>query len=267
MQVDNVDFPGQQDPGILDPIWQSVRARDPFGSTWGTDGLIRFPSADYWGWNPDEHQASQVTVPALVLIGQLDGTLPGGPATAIRLYDDLGSGRKVLIKVDGGSHLMVWEGSTSPTWGGPHATLQDAVVQWMTSETYRGATRGTFRVHGDGSIEEEPGPRPGSRGGRLAAAGVELAQGFGAPWTALPVAADRTVAAAVPSMARPGSAPAWRSATLLLMDQKQESRRREATAAGAGMARARHVRDLFFADAGREEIGGWTGEDWAGVCL
>jgi pimeloyl-ACP methyl ester carboxylesterase len=156
IQVDNVAFPGQQDPAILDPIWQSITARDPLGSTWGTTGLIRFPSADYWGWNPDQHQASQVTVPALVLIGLLDKTLPAGPATGVQLYNDLGSEKKVLIKVDGGSHLMVWEGSTSPTWGGPHATLQDAVVQWITSETYQGATSGMFEVHADGTIEEGP---------------------------------------------------------------------------------------------------------------
>src|SRR5262245_24948835 len=155
-QVDNVAFPGQQDPAIIEPIWQSLMARDPLGSTWGTDGLMRFPSADYWGWNPDQHQASRVTVPALVLIGQLDATLVDGPVTAVRLYDDLGSDKKVLIKVDGGSHQMVWEGSTSPTWRGPHATLQDAVVQWVTSETYQGATRGTFDVHANGRIEQGP---------------------------------------------------------------------------------------------------------------
>src|SRR5262245_1780027 len=152
-QVGNVAFPGQQDPAIFDPIWQSLMAGDPLGSTWGTNGLLRFPSADYWGWNPDQHQASQVTVPALVLIGQLDATLPAGPVTAVWLYNDLASDKKVLIKVDGGSHYLLWEGSTSPTWRGPHATVQDAVVQWITSETYRGANRGTFQVRSDGSIE------------------------------------------------------------------------------------------------------------------
>jgi pimeloyl-ACP methyl ester carboxylesterase len=153
-QVDNVDFPGQQDPAILDPIWQSLMARDPLGSTWGTNGLMRFPSADYWGWNPNQHQASLVTVPALVLTGLLDTTVP--PATEVQLYNDLGSDKKVLIKVDGGSHYMVWEGSTSPTWKGPHSTVQDAVVQWITSETYRGATSGTFEVHADGRIQQGP---------------------------------------------------------------------------------------------------------------
>jgi pimeloyl-ACP methyl ester carboxylesterase len=148
--VDNVDFPGEQDPAILDPLWQSVMARDPLGSTWGANGLNRFPSVDYWGWNPDQHQASGVTVPALVLTGLLDTSVL--PAAEVQLYNDLASENKVLIKVDGGSHFMPWEGSTSPTWKGPHATLQDAAVQWITSETYQGSTTGTFEVHSDGSI-------------------------------------------------------------------------------------------------------------------
>jgi pimeloyl-ACP methyl ester carboxylesterase len=150
-QVNNVAFPGEQDPLILDPIWQSIMARDPLGSTWGTNGLQRFPSADYWGWNPQQHQASRVTVPAMVLTGLLDTQML--PGTAVQLYNDLGSDKKVLIKVDGGSHYMMWEGSTSPTWKGPHETLQDAVVQWITSESYFGSTSGTFQVHSDGTID------------------------------------------------------------------------------------------------------------------
>jgi pimeloyl-ACP methyl ester carboxylesterase len=153
-QVDNVAFPGQQDPGILDPIWQSVLARDPLAGTWGPDGLQRFPSVDYWGWNPQQHQAARVTVPAMVLTGLRDTTVL--PAAEVQLYNDLGSEKKVLIKVDGGSHYMLWEGSTSPTWKGPHETLQDAVVQWVTSESYFGSTQGTFHAHADGSIEGVP---------------------------------------------------------------------------------------------------------------
>jgi pimeloyl-ACP methyl ester carboxylesterase len=153
-QVNNVAFPGEQDPLILDPIWQSIMGRDPLGSTWGTNGVQRFPSADYWGWNPQQHQASRVTVPALVLTGQLDTQVL--PATEVQLYNDLGSEKKVLIKVDGASHYMAWEGSTSPTWKGPHETLQDAVVQWITSESYFGSTSGTFQVHSDGTIDGVP---------------------------------------------------------------------------------------------------------------
>ncbi|MCI0408684.1 MAG: alpha/beta hydrolase, partial [Acidobacteria bacterium] len=150
-QVDNEKCPGEQDPAILDPIWDSIMARDPLGSSWGKGGLLRFPSVDYWGWNPEQHQASLVTVPVLNLTGLRDTTVP--PAIATQIYNDLGSDNKVLIRIDCASHFLHWEGSTSPTWSGPHATLQDAVVQWITAETYRGATRGTFQVRSDGSIE------------------------------------------------------------------------------------------------------------------
>jgi pimeloyl-ACP methyl ester carboxylesterase len=149
-QVDNKACPGEQDPAILDPIWDSMMARDPVGSSWGNGGILRRPSQDYWGFY--SAIASQVTVPTLVVTGMRDLTVP--PETMVRLYDDLGSRRKVLIKFDCGSHYLAWEASTSPTWvGGPHATFQDAVVQWLTSETYQGARRGTFEVHPDGGIE------------------------------------------------------------------------------------------------------------------
>jgi pimeloyl-ACP methyl ester carboxylesterase len=153
-QVDSDNFPGELDPAILDPLWQSVMARDPLGSTWGANGLMRFPSVDYWGWNPAQHQASGVTVPALVMSGQLDTQVL--PAAEVQLYNDLASEKKVLIKMDGASHMSVWEGSTSPTWKGPHETVQDAAVQWITSESYFGSTTGTFQVHADGRIDGVP---------------------------------------------------------------------------------------------------------------
>jgi len=157
-QVDMVTDPGHQDPGILEPIWQAIRARDPIGSSWGADGLQRFPSSDIWGWNGTV--AHQVTVPTLVLSGLRDTTAP--TATEVQLYNDLGSEKKVLIKLDGASHFMVWEGSSSPIWKGPHETLQDAVVQWITCESYFGSTEGTFHVRADGSIEGVPAAKVAS---------------------------------------------------------------------------------------------------------
>ena len=148
-QVDNAQCPGEQDVAILDPSWDSLMARDPLGSTWGKSGVLRFPSQDVWGWNATTAQA--VTVPTLILAGLRDLTVP--PARATEIYNALGSKTKVLIRIVCASHYVNWEGSTSPTWGGPHATLQDAVIQWITSEMYRGATRGIFQVNPDGSID------------------------------------------------------------------------------------------------------------------
>ena len=155
--------PGQRDPAILDPIWNAVRARDPIGSSWGsTDarlgGIQRAPSWDVWGWNSE--RASTVTLPALVITGLLDTTNP--PEREVRLFEDLGSGNKVLIKIACASHQALWEGSTTPTpdcmweesptlgWCGPHQSIREALVEWIRSRTFEGSHRGSFQINPDG---------------------------------------------------------------------------------------------------------------------
>ena len=154
---DQLGCSGQRDPAIVDPIWQAVRASDPVASNWGpTDpqtgapsGLLRPPTIDAWGWN--RRTAPSVTVPALFLSGLLDTTAP--TQTAINQYTAIGSSTKVLIKIACASHNMLWESSASANWqGGPHATLRDAVVEWITSETYQGKSKGTFQVDANGNI-------------------------------------------------------------------------------------------------------------------
>jgi pimeloyl-ACP methyl ester carboxylesterase len=155
-QLDTVNCPGQRDPAILDPIWGAVRARDPLGSSWGsTDtrvgGIQRAPSWDVWGWN--QERASTVTLPALVITGLLDRTNPS--EREVRLFNDLGSGNKVLIKIACASHQALWEGTTTPGWGGPHQAIKAALVEWIRSKTFQDAHRGTFQISGNGSISSE----------------------------------------------------------------------------------------------------------------
>jgi pimeloyl-ACP methyl ester carboxylesterase len=147
----DANCPGQRNPAILDPIWNAVRARDPLGSSWGsTDaqlgGIQRAPSWDVWGWNSE--RASSVTLPALVITGLLDRTNP--PEREIRLFEDLGSGNKVLIKIACASHQALWEGSITPDWGGPHESIREALVEWITSRTFEGIHRGSFQINADG---------------------------------------------------------------------------------------------------------------------
>jgi pimeloyl-ACP methyl ester carboxylesterase len=147
---------GQRDPEILDAIWSAVRARDPLGSSWGstdplTGGVQRAPSWDVWGWNSE--RASSVTLPALVITGLLDRTNP--TEREVRLFDDLGSGNKVLIKIACASHQALWEGSTTGDWDGPHESIRDALVEWITSRTFQGIHRGSFQINADGSISRE----------------------------------------------------------------------------------------------------------------
>jgi pimeloyl-ACP methyl ester carboxylesterase len=151
-----VNCPGQRDPQILDAIWSAVRARDPLGSSWGstdpvTGGVQRAPSWDVWGWNSE--RASSVTLPALVITGLLDRTNP--TEREVRLFEDLGSGNKVLVKIACASHQGLWEGSATSGWGGPHESIKDALVEWITSRTFQGIHRGSFQINADGSISPE----------------------------------------------------------------------------------------------------------------
>jgi pimeloyl-ACP methyl ester carboxylesterase len=157
-QLDLTNCPGQLEtnaqnyPEIQDSIWNSVRARDPLGASWGsldarTGGVQRAPSWDTWGW--DNARAPSVTLPALVITGLLDRTNPS--EREVRLFQDLGSASKVLIKIACASHQALWEGSTTAGWGGPHESIRDALVEWIKSGTFEGTDRGSFLINADGS--------------------------------------------------------------------------------------------------------------------
>jgi hypothetical protein len=161
-QLDLANCPGQLEtneenyPEIQDSIWSSVRARDFLGSSWGsldprTGGVQRAPSWDTWGWNSE--RASSITLPALVITGLLDTT--NRPEKEVQLFEDLGSGSKVLIKIACASHQALWEGSTTPGWGGPHESIREALVEWIRSGTFQGVDRGSFQVNADGSTSIE----------------------------------------------------------------------------------------------------------------
>src|SRR5439155_10417682 len=111
----------------------------------------RAPSWDVWGWSPA--RASSVSVPSLVITGLLDRTNPS--EKEIRLYNDLASENKVLIKIACASHQALWEGSNAPGWKGPHESIHRAVVEWMTSGAFQGSPRGSFLISSDGSISSE----------------------------------------------------------------------------------------------------------------
>ncbi len=149
-QTSNMECPGQVDPAILDPIWESMMAHDALGRTWGTDGILRISSQDQWGWYTAVAQA--VTVPTMTISGLRDTTVP--TATMMQLHNDLGSTNKVLVKIDCASHFSVWESSSSPTWpGGPHVAVQNAAIEWLRHETYQGSAAGTFQVNSNGTID------------------------------------------------------------------------------------------------------------------
>jgi pimeloyl-ACP methyl ester carboxylesterase len=102
-----------------------------------------------WGWGPAE--AVAITVPVLVMGGAIDQTVP--PSHLDALYGWLSSNEKVRVRMDCASHAALWEGSTAASgWGGPHTTIQDAVIEWLTNGTYQGLSIGQFRTQADGTI-------------------------------------------------------------------------------------------------------------------
>ncbi len=149
--------PETQEPAILDAIWTSGRMRDPLGSSWGpspekpTGGVRRAPTATLSGW--DAVAASKVQAPTLIMSGKFDNQNP--TPRQERIYRNLGSSSRVLIKIDCATHFALWEGSTSSPWKGPHATLHDAAVQWITSKTFAGAGKGIFSVSSVGAITRD----------------------------------------------------------------------------------------------------------------
>jgi pimeloyl-ACP methyl ester carboxylesterase len=150
----NAACPGQRNLDVLHTVWDSMRSHDPYAAGWGsnpdpvTGGLSRWPTAVRWGWGPAE--AAAITVPVMVIGGSIDQTVP--PSNLDALYGALSSDQKVRVRMDCASHASLWEGSSAASgWGGPHATIQSAVIEWLTNGTYQGFSNGQFRTLSDGT--------------------------------------------------------------------------------------------------------------------
>jgi pimeloyl-ACP methyl ester carboxylesterase len=141
MDRDPGKCPGERDDQIIDVIWASARSRDRLTLEWGIHpelpegGVRRAPTATLSGWDPAA--AARISVPTLILSGLFDNQNP--TSRQERIYDSLPTTtRKVLVKIDCATHNALWEGSDRKLthWRGPHDTIHDAAVQWIT----RGAT-------------------------------------------------------------------------------------------------------------------------------
>jgi alpha-tubulin suppressor-like RCC1 family protein/pimeloyl-ACP methyl ester carboxylesterase len=167
--LDVVACPGQRDDNIVDPIWQSVKARDAVASGWGPSqspaqnaGLSRFPHATRWGWN--YNSAPRVSVPVLVMQGLRDNVVSVGASSA--LYAALtGTSSKTIVQVGCGSHSIFWEGCSGANcngWTGPHFTLFKNARDWInTGMIYAspGSENGAFEsTANDGTNAHTAGP-------------------------------------------------------------------------------------------------------------
>ena len=136
----NVGCPHQFDPAAREAVWRTTLSYDPVGSTWGTEGVSRFPVGIEWGWN--QEFARMVVAPTLMIGGELDLQVP--PAQLRALYEDIGSADRVLVQVACAGQQMVWEYQ--------RFVLFNASLQWLRDGSYHGAQRGEFWVSPQGDI-------------------------------------------------------------------------------------------------------------------
>jgi pimeloyl-ACP methyl ester carboxylesterase len=124
----------QVDPKIRATIWQTIMSFDALGSVWRPEGVMRVRISDYWGWN--EAYAAKIQAPTLIMTGRQDSLLPSSNV----LYDDLtGTDSRVLVTMECATHFAVWEASQ-------YRFMHEASTEWLTTETFRGRSQGTYRA-------------------------------------------------------------------------------------------------------------------------
>ena len=146
----NVGCVDQVNNDIRPFVWNTIMRFDTLGSTWGdppwnpiatpSGGLMRTRTSTSWGWNSDT--AAMIKAPSLLIAGEFD--LSEGRTF---LYEDLGSYRKVFIKVDCASHFMVWENQ--------HRVLLETSKEWFLHGSLNGIKHGVLTYDTNGMFHKE----------------------------------------------------------------------------------------------------------------
>jgi len=137
-------------PAIRPIITASILDFDPLASTWGTAGARRAPNWNSptgflnWGWNAQ--LAGQVTVPTLVIRGDLDTKVPLSDIQDL-LGDLVAVPQKVFVHVACGSHYLMYENQ--------HMSLLAASTEWLLHGTFAGQFNGSFAVDTAGQVHRE----------------------------------------------------------------------------------------------------------------
>ena len=162
----NFGCPGQLPPGIFDPFWAAIQARDPLGASWGPQpvGLWRWGLVNRFQWNSSV--AAKISNPVLILHGKKDAQAP--IASAKLLCDALPGGacagenfigtKKIMQTVNCASHIIPLEGCSGSTckngWKGPHATVAKSIGDFvLTGKIFAspGQDNGAFETMTDGT--------------------------------------------------------------------------------------------------------------------
>ena len=131
---------------------------DELGRTWGppplaapegspSEGVMRVRQVILTGWNAEV--ASQLTVPTLIIRGELDTGL-GGRQDVAELYRLVKNENKLRFTVKCAGHFMNWE--TQRT------ALHQISKEWIKHGRVGGFDHGEFRVDSDGNLTPEPTP-------------------------------------------------------------------------------------------------------------
>ncbi|MGC4790191.1 alpha/beta hydrolase [Micromonospora sp. DT178] len=153
-------YPGQRDDAhdIVDVVWDAFLDNDQVGRTWGP-GVSRFRNAYWWGWNRERVTADRTNlgeeVPVLVVYGEKDATANFPPLnfSVPELYRAIQGRRKLMYRLDGTGHLVVWERQRK--W------LHTLSRKWLRSARHPnrpynvdGNTTGTFVIPWEGDPVE-----------------------------------------------------------------------------------------------------------------
>jgi pimeloyl-ACP methyl ester carboxylesterase len=139
----------QFNPAVRGVVTSTMLKFDPLGNTWGTAGVRRRPGFisvggnTAFGWNTKF--ANRVTSPTLIIRGDNDDVVLAPAVTA--LFNDLGTGQKVFVRVACASHYMVWEKQ--------YMNLFRASEEWLLHGTYAGQSNGSFAVDAAGQVRQE----------------------------------------------------------------------------------------------------------------
>jgi pimeloyl-ACP methyl ester carboxylesterase len=130
-------------PAIRPVIAATQLDFEPLGSEWGTAGVRRSPLFPSCCWNAKF--ATQLTVPTLIIRGDLDTAVPLSDILDL-LGDLVAVPQKVFVHVECASHYLLWENQ--------HMSLLDASVEWLSEGTYNGQFNGTFSVDAAGQVHK-----------------------------------------------------------------------------------------------------------------
>lgn len=150
--------PDQREPGIEDVIWAAIMENDDVGRTWGPppvgapggsppEGVMRVRQAILTRWNGD--LAAQLTVPTLIIRGELDTGL-GGLQQVSQLYGLVKNDNKLRFTVQCAGHFMNWEKE--------HWILHQISKEWIKHGRVGGFDNGEFRVDLEGNLTPEATP-------------------------------------------------------------------------------------------------------------